>query len=64
MTKFTKLKKKVTKINANIISKAHTHLQIMEKKNMLKLSKGSVKTCMRSCAHEVSTVYVLRVKND
>ena len=32
--------------------------------NMCKVPKRLVKNCMRSCAHEVPTVYILRVKND
>ena len=32
--------------------------------NMCKIPKRLVYNCMRSCAHEVSSVYMLRVKND
>ena len=32
--------------------------------NMCKVPKRLVQNSMRSCAHEVATVYILRVKND
>ena len=32
--------------------------------NMCKVAKRLVSNCMRSCAHEVAPVYILRVKND
>ena len=60
MTKFTKLKK-VTKTNVRIISKAHAHLQTIEK-TCAKFKKIGTKNCIRSCAHEVPTVYILWVK--
>ena len=33
-------------------------------KNMCKVPKRLVQNCIMSCAHEVPTVYILRVKND
>ena len=32
--------------------------------NRCKVAKRLVENCMRSCAHEVATLYILRVKND
>ena len=46
-----------------IISKAHAHLQTMEK-IYAKFQNDWYKNGMRSCAHEVPTVYILRVKKE
>ena len=49
---------KRTKNNARIISKTYAHLQAMAK-----TSAKFQKKFMRSCAHEVPSGYILRVKN-
>ena len=72
MTRFTK-KKKDTKHNTRIISKAQVHLKTIEnhvqsskKKKKKKGMKLYEELCSRGGTHclEVPTVYILRVKHD
>ena len=60
MTKFKK-NKKVTKIWQGLYEK-HVHIFRLWRKHLQSSIKISI-NCM-SCAHEVPTVYILRVKND